>query len=160
MRTTIIAACVTILIAVATPLPAQSNEATEIVAWLRTFDQAFVEKNLDRLATFYHPEVTIFEGGSVNTGWTDYRDHHIGPELKQFEQLQFEHRRVAVHLLNATTAYVTSEYSVKARITDRDVDSSGLETLVLIKERDGTWKIRHAHSSARRRAPGPGAAGE
>lgn len=122
-------------------------------AWLQSFDRAFVARDLEKLSSFYHPDVTIFEGGGVNNGWADYRDHHIGPELKEMEQLQFEHRNVAVHLLNATTAYVTSEYALKARVKDRDVDSGGLETLVLVKGPDSAWKIRHSHTSARRRAP-------
>ena len=126
-----------------------------IVAWLQSFDRAFMAKDLEALSSFYHPDVTIFEGGGVNNGWADYRDHHIGPELKEMAQLQFEHRNVAVHLLNPTTAYVISEYALKARVKDRDVDSGGLETLVLIKGPDGTWKIRHSHTSARRRAPAP-----
>lgn len=137
-------------------LPAQTaGDEASVKAWLQSFDRAFVARDLDKLASFYHPDVTIFEGGGVNNGWADYRDHHIGPELKGMEQLQFEHRTVAVHLLNATTAYVTSEYALKARVKDRDVDSGGLETLVLIKGTDGAWKIRHSHTSARRRAPGP-----
>lgn len=126
-----------------------------IATWLQSFDRAFTAKNLEQLSSFYDPDVTIFEGGGVNNGWVDYRDHHIGPELNDMEQLQFEHRNVAVHLLNPTTAYVTSEYALKARIKGRDVDSGGLETLVLVKGPDDTWKIRHSHTSARRRTPAP-----
>jgi hypothetical protein len=32
---------------------------------------------------------------------------------------------------------------------DRDLDSEGLESLVLVKMPDGNWKIRHAHTSSR-----------
>jgi ketosteroid isomerase-like protein len=35
------------------------------------------------------------------------------------------------------------------------MDSGGLETLVLVKGDDGSWKIRHSHTSARRRPPAP-----
>jgi ketosteroid isomerase-like protein len=140
----------------ASTLSAQSprNDAG-IVAWLQAFDQAFVAKDLDKLAAFYHPDVTIFEGGGINNGWVDYRDHHIGPELKGFENLRFEHTKVVVHVLvGDTTAYVTSEYALKARVAGKEVVSGGLETLVLVKS-DGAWKIRHSHSSARRRPPPP-----
>lgn len=133
-----------------------TRDETAVTTWLQGFDRAFVAKDLDKLATFYHPDVTIFEGGGVNNGWADYRDHHIGPELKGFENLQFEHRNVRAHFLNPTTAYVTSEYVLKARVKDRDVDTGGLETLVLVKGGDGAWKIRHSHTSARRRPAGAG----
>ena len=138
------------------PLAAQHAEDTAITSWLQSYDRAFVAKDLDALASFYHPDVTIFEGGGINNGWADYRDHHIGPELKSFDNLQFERRHVAVHVMEGSTvAYVTSEYALKARTGGRDVDSSGLETLVLAKS-GGAWKIRHSHTSARRR-PAPAA---
>ena len=153
-----------VLIAVVASLVAASSAAAQassgedaVTAWMQSFDRAFVAKDLDKLASFYHPDVTIFEGGGVNNGWADYRDHHIGPELKGFENLQFEHRNVAVHMLDGgRVAYVTSEYALKARVSDRDVDSAGLETLVLMKV-GNAWKIRHSHTSVRRRpAGGPG----
>ncbi|MBI1873688.1 MAG: DUF1775 domain-containing protein [Acidobacteria bacterium] len=87
-------AAVTRLTAAAAGAPESSasmqaaGDESGIAAWLQSFDRAFVAKDLDRLALFYHPDVTIFEGGGVNNGWADYRDHHIGPELKGFENLQ------------------------------------------------------------------------
>lgn len=150
----IVIAVVASLVAASSASAQASSDAGTITAWLQSFDRAFVAKDLDKLASFYHPDVTIFEGGGVNDGWADYRDHHIGPELKAFEQLQFEHRNVAVHVMDGgSVAYVTSEYALKARTGGREVDSGGLETLVLARS-DGAWKIRHSHTSARRR-PAP-----
>jgi ketosteroid isomerase-like protein len=131
-----------------------SREDAAVIAWMQSFDRAFMARDLDALSSFYHADVTIFEGGGVNNGWADYRDHHIGPEMKGFENLQFEHRNVAVHVLEGgAAAYVTSEYALKARTGGREVDSAGLETLVLVKS-GGAWKIRHSHTSVRRR-PAP-----
>lgn len=39
---------------------------------------------------------------------------------------------------------------------ERMLDSGGLETLVLIKDAGGAWKIRHTHTSARARRPPAG----
>lgn len=50
------------------------------------------------------------------------------------------------------SAYVTSNYSLKAMVGGKAIDSGGLETLILFKGQDGTWKIRHLHTSARRRS--------
>jgi ketosteroid isomerase-like protein len=133
------------------------DEAATVEAWLKGYDAAFTAKDLDKLAAFYHPDVTIYEGGGVNNGWIDYRDHHLGPELKAFENLQFGHVNTKVSILpGGLTAYATSEYFVKAKMGDRQIDSTGLETLVLIKGADGSWKIRHSHTSSRpaRRPPG------
>ena len=124
----------------------------DITAFLRSYDSAFNAKDLERLAAFYHPDVTIFEGGSTNDGWADYRDHHLGPELEEFQGLEFSHVKVVPHLLgDGRSAYVTSEYRLKAKMGDRVIDAEGLETLVLVKASDGAWKIRHSHTSSRRK---------
>ena len=131
-----------------------ASDAAGIEAWLKSYDAAFNAKDLERLATFYHPDVTIYEGGGVNNGWIDYRDRHLGPELKSFEGLQFGHSNTKVTVLpGGQSAYATSEYSIKARMGDRELDSGGLETLVLVKSADGSWKIRHSHTSSRARRP-------
>jgi ketosteroid isomerase-like protein len=106
-------------------------------------------KDLARLATFYHPDVTIYEGGGINNGWADYRDNHLGPELKAFQDLQFAHSATKVTMLpGGESAYATSRYTIKAKMGDRLLDSEGLETLLLLKGPDG-WKIRHSHTSSR-----------
>jgi uncharacterized protein YcnI len=133
---------------------AQSNDTATLEEWLKAYDAAFNAKDLDKLASFYHPDVTIYEGGGINNGWIDYRDRHLGRELKSFENLQFGHSNTKVIMLpGGQSAYATSEYSIKAKIGDRQLDSGGLETLVLVKSADGTWKIRHSHTSSRARRP-------
>lgn len=126
-----------------------SDDATAIEAWLKGYDAAFNAKDLDKLATFYHPDVTIYEGGGINNGWADYRDRHLGPELKEFQGLQFAHRETKVSMLGPGAAYATSRYSLKAKMGERDIDSEGLATYLLIKGTDGAWKIRHSHTSSR-----------
>jgi uncharacterized protein YcnI len=143
---------VTKLAAAARAGAAQAAEAdtTGIEEWLKGYDAAFTAKDLDKLATFYHPDVTIYEGGGINNGWLDYRDHHLGPELKAFENLQFGHSNTKVTVLpGGQSAYATSEYSIQAKMGERDIDSRGLETLVLVKGADGSWKVRHSHTSSR-----------
>lgn len=138
------------------PATAQPVGTADIEAWLNDYDAAFNGKDLVRLGTFYHPEVTVYEGGGVNNGWADYRDHHLGPELKELQNLQLSHSNRRVHLLNGgRAAYVTSSYTIKGRVGDREIDSGGLETLVVVDE-GGVWKIRHSHTSSKpRRAPQP-----
>jgi len=131
------------------------DQSEAITKWLASYDAALNAKDLDRLASFYHPEVTIFEGGSTNDGWADYRDNHLGPELEEFQNLQFSHFNVKAHPLgqDGRAAYVTAEYRLKAHVKDREVDAAGLETLVLVRDDKGDWRIRHSHMSSRRRPP-------
>jgi uncharacterized protein (TIGR02246 family) len=130
---------------------AQSNEIQRIEEWLKGYDAAFLAKDLDKLATFYHPDVTIYEGAGMNDGWADYRDRHLGPELKMFDNLEFGHSNRRVHMLGDRAAVAISEYYIKAKMKDRLLDNIGRETLVLEKQTDGTWKIRHSHTSGRSR---------
>jgi uncharacterized protein YcnI len=132
---------------------AGGSDAAAIEAWLKGYDAAFVAKDLAKLATFYHPDVTIYEGAGINNGWVDYRDRHLGLELKAFENLEFSHSETKVTLMpGGASAYATSRYSIKAKMGERQLDSEGLETLMLVKTPDG-WKIRHSHTSSRARQP-------
>ncbi|MEZ5318131.1 MAG: SgcJ/EcaC family oxidoreductase [Vicinamibacterales bacterium] len=132
---------------------AQGGPEQEIVALFTAYDAAFTAKDLNKLATMYHPDVTVYEGGGINPGWADYRDRHLGPELKSFNGLQFSHNNVKVQLLGAEAAYVTADYSLTRTVDDRPVTSGGLATYVVIRQ-DGRWIIRHSHTSARRRPAG------
>lgn len=126
---------------------------SDITAFFKTYDAAFNARGLDKLATLYHPDVTIFEGSGINRGWVDYRDNHLGPELKSFENLQWAHSQIVVQILGDSSAYVTAEYSIKYKLGERVVDSGGIATHILVKDQ-GKWRIRHSHTAARRRAPG------
>lgn len=140
-------------LAASTGVAASQAQEADVLAFFKTYDAAFNAKDLTKLATLYHPDVTIFEGSGINRGWADYRDNHLGPELKAFQDLQWAHSNIVIHTLGPAAAYVTAEYSIKYKTGDRAVDSGGIATHVLVK--DGSqWKIRHSHTAARRRAPG------
>lgn len=128
----------------------EAADRAAIEAWLKGYDAAFNAKDLERLGTFYHPDVTVYEGGGIDKGWAAYRDHHLGPELKAFENLLFAHHELRVHPLSgSTSAYATARYTLKAKMSDREIDSEGLATYVIVREADGAWKIRHSHTSSR-----------
>ena len=130
-----------------------ASDAAAIESWLKGYDAAFLSKDLSKIATFYHADVTIYEGAGINNGWADYRYRHLGPELKAFENLEFAHSGTKVTVLpGGESAYATSRYTIKAKMGDRVIDSEGLETLLLVKAADG-WKIRHSHTSSRARRP-------
>jgi ketosteroid isomerase-like protein len=142
------------------PAPAAEPVDSAMKTWLQAYEAAFAAKDLAQLAVFYDPEVTIFEGGGINRGWADYRDNHLGPELAEMEAPRLTHTNVVVRVLDGEvrSAYVTSEYRLQTRMKGSEVDAGGLETLIVSRGGDGLWKIRHAHTSSRRRpAPGPSA---
>jgi uncharacterized protein (TIGR02246 family) len=125
------------------------NRETDIKDFFNAYDAAFNARDLAKLATMYHADVTIFEGAGINRGWVDYRDNHLGPELRSFQDLQFAHSNIVVHPLGDSNAYVTADYSIKYKTGERSVDSGGIATHILVREQ-GAWKIRHSHTAARR----------
>jgi len=136
---------------------AQAGPEQEIAGFFQAYDAAFTAKDMDRLATMYHPDVTVYEGGGINPGWADYRDRHLGPELKSFEGLTFVHQNLKVLPLGSDAAYATADYSLTRTVDGKPVTTGGLATYVLIRQ-DGKWIIRHSHTSARRRPAGGGEA--
>ena len=136
-----------------------AGEEARLVAWTEAYANAFNRKDLNALGDMHHDRVTVYEGGSVDSGWAAYRDGHLGPELRDFEHLSFafSNVRAFVPAKSATLAIVTASYSLKAQVKGRDVASEGLQTFVVLKDDRGHWRILHAHSSSRRR-PAPPAA--
>ncbi|GMV20585.1 MAG: hypothetical protein AMXMBFR57_05340 [Acidimicrobiia bacterium] len=125
----------------------------ELVDFLKAYDAAFLAKDLAKLASMYTPETIVYEGSGINRGWKNYSETHLGPELKSFENLEFGHANVVPHVLGDNAAYVTADYTIKAKMGERTLDSGGLATFVLSKEA-GSWKIRHTSTAARRRPAG------
>ena len=95
--------------------------------------------------------LTVFESGHANYGWTDYRDNHLAPEMREMKNTKYTLSDIKLHMASKT-AWATFKYAISADIKDRHVDGGGLGTAVL-EERDGRWQIVHWHSSAPRRQP-------
>ena len=154
MRTLAVSAFLAVL---GTGFAPAAEPPLDIQKWLLDYDTTFNRKDLGRLASFYHPDVTIYEGGSINTGWADYRDNHLGPELEEMESPRLTHTNVELHPLapQGSAAYVTSEYRLQARMQGTHIDAGGLETLVLVRSVGGRYVIRHSHTSSKRRPASP-----
>lgn len=132
---------------------AMSPAEKELVDFMKAYDAAFLAKDLAKLATMYTPETIVYEGSGINRGWKNYSETHLGPELKSFENLEFGHTHVVPRLLGSDAAYITADYTIKAKMGDRALDSGGIATFVLSKDATG-WKIRHTSTAARRRPAG------
>jgi ketosteroid isomerase-like protein len=125
----------------------------QVQAFFKAYDEAFNARDINKLGTMYHPDVTVFEGAGIDRTWAAYRDNHLGPELKMFQDLAFAHTNVVVIVLGPDAAYVTADYSIKYAAGDRKVDSGGIATHILVRD-GGIWKIRHSQTAARRRPAG------
>jgi len=134
---------------------AQTNEVKAVTDVLTKEAQAVEKGDLAALDKIWanSEDVTVFESGHANYGWSDYRNNHLAPELKEFKNTKYAFSDLKVKV-DGKTAWATFKYSLFADIGTRNIQSGGLGTAVLEK-RGGRWQIVHWHSSAPRRAPSP-----
>ncbi len=127
------------------------DEAAVIVRLLQEYTDAVESKNMSEIEKYVltTDEFTVFEGGHVNLGWTDYRDHHLAPELKQFQEFKYEYKDLKADV-DQKLAVATFKYSIFIKMKEREISGEGLGTAILVKTSDG-WKIRHIHTSRSRR---------
>lgn len=132
---------------------AQTNDEREVIKILRQNGDAFAKNDLATLEKIWSnsADVTVFESGHANYGWTDYRDHHLAPEMKEMKNTRYEFSDIKAKV-SQNLAYATMKYTISGDAAGKHFDGAGLATAVLEK-RDGNWKIVHWHSSAPRRQP-------
>ena len=136
---------------------AHANDEAAVRDALMKSALSFERKNLPMASQVWANDesLTVFESGQANYGWTDYRDHHLVPEMGEMKNTKYGFTDIKIHLVGKT-AWATFKYTISADVPDngkmRHVDGGGLGTAVL-EERNGRWRIVHWHSSAPRRAP-------
>jgi ketosteroid isomerase-like protein len=130
-----------------TNVSAQTDDVKAVTDVL-TREATAVEKGdfaaLDKIWT-NSEDVTVFESGHANYGWTDYRNSHLAPELKEFKNTKYAFSDLKVKV-DDKTAWATFKYALEASIGARNIQSGGLGTAILEK-RDGRWQIVHWHNN-------------
>lgn len=144
--------------ALATTAPAQHADSaaketeTAVRATLEAVFDAAERADLAALDTLYAGDsLTVVEGAGINRGWTDYRDHHLAPELKEFENFRYRPHDIEVHV-SGDLAWAIFRYSIQARMGERTIDNVGRGTAILERE-GGRWVVRHTQTASRPRRP-------
>lgn len=104
--------------------------------------------DLASLDEMYAPDVVVFENGGENRGWSDYRDHHLGPELKELKKLRYRTSNVIV-TAGGDLAWAIYDYELHAVEKGAPVAVRGKGTIVFKRAPSG-WRIAHEHTSGRR----------
>lgn len=132
--------------------PSQAPDEQAVRLVLEAVAAATAAKNLAALDTLHAQDawVRIIEGADVNQGWTDYRDHHLGPELAEFLSITY---RIfdAEPQVRGNIAWAPFRYELSVQTSQGQTDVEGRGTAILEK-RGGRWLIVHWHTSGRRRA--------
>ncbi len=102
------------------------------------------------LDTLYAGEdLTIIEGAGIDRGWTEYRDHHLKPELEAFKSFVYRPYEIEVYAVGSL-AYAIFRYDLKIELEDRTVDNVGRGTAIL-EQRGERWVVRHMQTTSRPR---------
>ena len=129
-----------------------ASDSAKIVAVLNAALAAQERNDEKALDTLYAAEtLTIIEGASINRGWTDFWEHHLGPELKDMKDLQFKAANVEVSV-SGNTAWAIFSFTKKYQSPTRAVDNIGRGTAIFERIK-GRWVIRHYQDAGRARRP-------
>ncbi len=139
--------------------PWQPDDVARATAVLRGVFAAAERGDLAALDTLYAGDsLTVVEGAGINRGWADYRDHHLGPELKTMKNFYYRPVDVVVRV-SGQYAWATFRYDLKGEMNGRQIDNVGRGTAILERRSvaGGTrWVVRHTQTSSRaRRADDP-----
>jgi len=131
---TTIVALAALLALVGLPATAQDNNEKAVRDVLIQSATAFEKNDMAAMEKLWlnDESVTVFESGHANYGWADYRDHHLGPEMKEMKNTKYTLSDIKVKV-SGNTAWATFKYAISADIGTRHVDGAGLGTAVLEK---------------------------
>lgn len=120
---------------------ADSAAAIEVVA---DFHAALAAGDSAAVIALLAPEARIAEGSRIETV-DEYRSGHLAADMAYAGAVERTRTVVAVSLYG-DAAVVHSTSRTRGTFRDREIDSRGAETMVLLR-RDGAWRIVGVHWS-------------
>lgn len=109
--------------------------------------------NVAALDTLYAGDsLTVVEGTGINRGWSDFRDNHLAPELREMKNFRYRPFEIEAHA-SGNLAWATFRYALQAEIGGRVIDNVGRGTVIL-ERRGPTWILRHSQTTSRVRRAG------
>lgn len=142
-----ISTLVLILLASLTSAVAQdTTDKISIGKALNDFETAIVNNDSEKAGKILHDEVTILEGGGMETK-SQYLSHHFHSDGKFLAAINREEVSQDIKI-EGNVAWVSTNTTMKGNYSGRDIDLTSLELAVLKKE-NGQWKIVALHWSSR-----------
>lgn len=130
------------------------GEEAAVAAVLAGYRQAVENRDGAAAERFFWADSQIFEQGGVEGDFATYLAHHLGPELREFANFDFDGVETDVEV-TGDLAYASEVYTYAITFPEgarEPISRRGVATSVL-ERRDGEWRIVVYHSSAR--APRP-----
>lgn len=132
---------------------APSAQVASVVQAIQALFAAAERGDLVALDSIYAGDsLLIIEGAGINRGWTDYRDNHLAPELKEFANFRYRPFEIEARV-SGNLAWATFRYALTADLPNNGkADVVGRGTAVL--ERHGNrWIVRLTQTASRARRP-------
>ena len=130
-----------------------------IAAVVAAYQAAMEARSIEKLAMVFDTDLVVLEGTHKNVNWVDYRDNHIGPEMREWSDFKVLETRITDSVTGARFAYVVVESKYRITSEDNAVVVAAAETLML-KMSAGPWRIRHLHYSGKKVEPTPPGTGK
>lgn len=124
----------------------ETNDKEMIAKTLNDLETAIVENDSERAGEILHDDVTILEGGGMETK-SEYLSHHFHSDGKFLSAMNREEVSQEISV-EGNMAWVTSKTKMTGTYSGRDIDLSSLELAVLKKE-NGMWRVIALHWSSR-----------
>lgn len=152
MRTAIIARksfIAAALFSISVSAAAQQPDREGAAAVLSSYKSAIERLDITDVDKLFTPDAVVIESGKVEGNFAAYRDHHLGPELKEFKSFAFDNYKADIRV-EGLLAIATETYTYRIVLKSGEaVDRLGVATSVLKWNGQG-WQILTTHSSSRK----------
>lgn len=152
MRSTMIAAktaAAALCLSLTTVAVAQGPDRDGAAEVLASYKAAVERLDITGVEKLFATDAIVIESGKVEGTFGAYRDHHLGPELKEFKSFSFGDYKVDIRL-EGPIAVATETYTYRiVSKSDEVIERLGVASSVL-KWNGQAWQIVSTHSSSRR----------
>lgn len=145
LRSMLFAACLSVSAAAMAAEPNREGAA----AVLSSYKTAVERLDITGVEKLFAPDAVVIESGKVEGNFDAYRDHHLGPELKEFKSFTFGDYKADIKL-EGPVAIATETYTYRIVLKSGEaIDRLGVASSVL-KWNGESWQIVSTHSSSRK----------
>lgn len=128
---------------------AQQPDREGAAAVLSSYKSAIERLDIDDVDKLFAPDAVVIESGKVEGNFAAYRDHHLGPELKEFKSFAFNDYKADIRV-EGPVAIATETYTYRIVLKSGEaIDRQGVATSVL-RWSGQDWQIVTTHSSSRK----------
>lgn len=141
----------------ATTASTSTADEAAVRAVLKQYQQAVQKLDTTGTTRLFVANSVVLESGGREGTYATYRDHHLGPELKEFSSFTYSDYKADV-TVDGPYAFATESYiytiglkkGPKDTATPAPIKRHGVATSVLRKNAAGQWQFVSNHNSARK----------